>query len=316
MGEMRGPGERVKIAPINKRGKGIVSEYKQPSSIFYKVSEYQCHVLNVSKAILCPRFLVVRLINARYRGDRLRCGTRWTVCNRSMSKREAIYIQGCELYNIGMSGATFKTQNQAPRDTPTPLNEFPVPTSLGVPKENLTENHPTVAESFTSSVTPAEVLPADSSIVQPGEYHPGYAAQMVRYFDKPKVKKTYETFTWRSGAVTEKERYIPATPPHFSEFARSIGVTTRTLKRWAAQHEEFREAYITCEEIYEEFLIENGLTGAYGAIAMKFVAVNKTKMKDKVVTENVHVDINKVLDGIAAGKVKPGGQLEIAGDDF
>jgi len=306
-----------------------------------------------------------------------------------------------------MSGATFKFHNQAPRDTPMPLNEFAAGSPQGPHFENVAENHQPIAESFTSSENSDELLsdairivteqgkastsflqrklmigysraarlmdilenigiigpqvgveprtvisstpvsqshqepqahggsltrneapvvvsiesspaeiPAISQVVGPGEYHPGYAEQMVRYFDKPKVKKIYDTYTWKSGAVSEKERFVPATPPHFSEFARSIGVTTRTLKRWAAQHEEFREAYITCEEIYEEFLIENGLTGAYGAIAMKFVAVNKTKMKDKVVTENQHVDINKVLDQIAAGNLKPGGQLELQGSDY
>lgn len=212
-----------------------------------------------------------------------------------------------------MSGAILRSRNQAPRDTPAPFNGAQPSTSLGAPNKNLSKNHPTITESFTSS----EPVPTEQSIqiVQPGEYHPGYAADMLRWFDRPKVKKIYDTYTWKSGAVSEKERFIANTPPHFSEFARSIGVTTRTLKRWARDHQEFREAYESCQEILEEFLIDNGLTGSYGAIAMKFVAVNRTKMKDKVVTENVTIDINKVLDGIAAGKVKPGGQLELPGED-
>lgn len=214
-----------------------------------------------------------------------------------------------------MSGATFKNQSQAPRVTPGPLFTDFASTPLGAPKENLPENHPTFAESFTSENL--QPVPAEQQIqiVKPGEYHPGYAEQMLRWFDRPKVKKIYDTYTWRSGAVSEKERFVANTPPHFSEFARSIGVTTRTLKRWARDHAEFGEAYQMCQEILEEFLIDNGLTGAYGAIAMKFVAVNRTKMKDKVVQENVTVDINKVLDGIAAGKIKPGGQLDLPGEE-
>jgi len=232
-----------------------------------------------------------------------------------------------------MSGAILRSRNQAPRDTPAPFNGAQPSTSLGAPNKNLSKNHPPITESFTSSPNEFGVLaesvsefqPAPENhptiaegaiqIVQPGEYHPGYAADMLRWFDRPKVKKIYDTYTWKSGAVSEKERFIANTPPHFSEFARSIGVTTRTLKRWARDHQEFREAYESCQEILEEFLIDNGLTGSYGAIAMKFVAVNRTKMKDKVVTENVTIDINKVLDGIAAGKVKPGGQLELPGED-
>lgn len=262
-----------------------------------------------------------------------------------------------ERYNSGMSGATFKNQSQAPRVTPSPLFTDFASTSLGGPIKNSPQNHPTIAESFTSSPenmqagvssfvnepvpaephsrfsgefdvqdTPAsEFQPAPKNhptftdqsiqIVKLGEYHPGYAEQMLRWFDRPKVKKIYDTYTWKSGAVSEKERFVANTPPHFSEFARSIGVTTRTLRRWARDHAEFGEAYQMCQEILEEFLIDNGLTGAYGAIAMKFVAVNRTKMKDKVVQENVTVDINKVLDGIAAGKIKPGGQLDLPGEE-
>lgn len=147
--------------------------------------------------------------------------------------------------------------------------------------------------------------------VQPGQYHPGYIDQMLRFFDRPKMREIIDTYTWKSGAVSEKIRYVPNTPPHFSEFARKIGVTTRTLKAWCRAHPEFKDAYDQCQEILEEFLIDNGLVGAYGAIAMKFVAVNRSKMKDKSVQENHTVNINEVLDMIAAGKLKPGGDMEL-----
>ena len=220
-----------------------------------------------------------------------------------------------------MSGATFKSQNQAPRVTPVPFFTREAADSLGVPKENFTKNHPTFATIESPYVNPPvpQVTPAPesfSTVLRKGEYHPGYAEAMLQFFDKPKVQKIYDTYTWKSGAVTEKVREVPATPPHFSEFARKIGVTTRQLKKWARDHDDFREAYETCQEIFEEFLIDNGLTGSYGAIAMKFVAVNRTKMKDKVVTENVTLDINKVLDSIAAGNVKPGGHLDMPNDEI
>lgn len=218
-----------------------------------------------------------------------------------------------------MAGATFKTQNHAPRVTPDPFFVAEPADSLGDPSKNFTKNHPTFATTVSPEVntqmSQAPEVPT-FTVLRKGEYHPGYAEEMLRFFDKPKVEKIYDTYTWKSGAVTEKVREVPATPPHFSEFARKIGVTTRQLKKWARDHEDFREAYETCQEIFEEFLIDNGLTGSYGAIAMKFVAVNRTKMKDKVVTENVTLDINKVLDSIAAGNVKPGGQLDMPNEDI
>lgn len=235
-----------------------------------------------------------------------------------------------------MAGAQFPTQNEAPRATPSPFNADRAPISQGAPIKSAAENHQPIAESFTSEhidavssnefyipqdqPETAAVLPnqpASIETVKRGEYHPGYIDQMYAYFDRPKNKEIIDTYTWKTGAVSEKIRYVPNTPPHFSEFARQIGVPTRRLKQWAQKYPEFRDAYEACQEILEEFLIDNGLVGSYGAIAMKFVAVNRSKMKDKVVQENQNVDLNKVLDQIAAGQVRPGGLLpENTGGDY
>lgn len=216
------------------------------------------------------------------------------------------------------AGIDIKESNP-PHGGPAPSNAAPAAIFPGVPYKNSSENHPASAPEILQNHQPVAVsftTPAAPTIVSKGEYHPGYIDQMLAFFDKPKMKKIVDSYTWKSGAVSEKERYVPNTPPHFSEFSRSIGVSTRRLKSWANLYPEFREAYETCQEILEEFLIDNGLVGAYGPIAMKFVAVNKTKMKDKVVTESRHMDLNKVLDQIAAGKVKPGGQMDLqAGDE-
>lgn len=244
-----------------------------------------------------------------------------------------------------MNGGDTNLKIESPRRPAGPFNLRPATIFPGVPKENLPKNHQPVAESFTTDnefsaapenhptiagveernelyvVQPAtvELLPpapaAAVEIVRPGEYHPGICDQMLAYFDKPKNREIIDTYTWKSGAVSEKSRYVPNTPPHFSEFARSIGVTTRTLKKWCREHPEFKEAYDQCQEIFEEFLIDNGLVGSYGAIAMKFVAVNRSKMKDKSVQENHTLDMNKVLDKIAAGEVRPGGQMQIESEN-
>ena len=244
-----------------------------------------------------------------------------------MSKpRTRAYMCACVGEYRCMESVQYSEQNATPRHIPVPLKSVFASSPRGSDFKNFPQNHPIVGESFTSSnefEVPVDLLPAvadlepvPAAIVQPGEYHPGYCEQMLAFFDRPKMETVYDTFTWKSGAVTEKERKVPNLPPHFSEFARKIGVTTRTLKRWASQHTEFKEAYEQCQEIFEEFLIDNGLVGSYGAIAMKFVAVNRSKMKDKSVQENVTLDINKVLDKIAAGEVKPGGQMVLENEEF
>lgn len=152
-------------------------------------------------------------------------------------------------------------------------------------------------------------ISSQGQLVKPGEYHPGYCEEMLAFFDRPKYTTIEETFTWKNGSVDTRMKKVPTAPPEFSEFARRIGVNTATLKRWAKSHPDFRDAYETCKEIYEEFLVHHGLLGNYGAIFGKFVAVNRTKMKDKQIHENRIVDMRKVLDDIAAGKVLPGGTL-------
>jgi len=217
-----------------------------------------------------------------------------------------------------------QTKFQSPWAGVRTLNAGDAHISLGTHNENSLNKYPVFADENTVSEIDSfiEKLPVQElkntvapenhpAIVKPGDYQPAYCEMMIEYFDKPKAKRIVDYYTWKSGAVSEKERFVPNTPPHFSEFARTIGVTAKKLEYWASQHPEFALAYDQCQEILEEFLIDNGLTGAYGAIAMKFVAVNRSSMKDKQVTENIAVDINKVLDQIADGKVRPGGLLEM-----
>lgn len=248
--------------------------------------------------------------------------------------RECVLIALRVGYNTGMTGINSQKQMIAPRQTPGTLFSDRGRPPLGGHIKNATKNHPTIAQSITSSAETAnefnveqapaaQIQPAPKNhsdvltveTVQPGQYHPGYCEQMIEYFDRPKMKEIIDSYTWKSGAVSEKSRFVPNTPPHFSEFARSIGVTTRTLNKWARENPEFRNAHQICQEILEEFLIDNGLVGAYGAIAMKFVAVNRSKMKDKQVHENQAIDLNQVLDAIADGKVRPGGQMELPGEE-
>lgn len=195
--------------------------------------------------------------------------------------------------------------------TPSPGNvPVPLPMGLGTPSPSLPEIAP---RSFfdDDDETPKSFLPVG---IKKGEYHQAYCDHIIQYFDKPKKREVRDYFTYKSGAESEKVRYVANTPPMFSAYARSIGINTKTLEQWGMTYPEFGEALGTCQEIFEEFLIENGLTGEYGAIFAKFVAVNKTRMRDKSEHTEKKVDINKALDQIAAGELRPGGLLP-AGDD-
>jgi len=139
-------------------------------------------------------------------------------------------------------------------------------------------------------------------LVKQGEYRPEYGPQMYAWFaSKEKATITYDSYVWRTGEVSEKKRVVPNPPPHFSEFARSIGVTWATLKRWKKANPEFSEYYDACVDIIQEFIVDNGLTGAYVGQFGIFAAKNLTKMKDVVVNKNENWDMKSVLDAIEKG---------------
>jgi len=135
-------------------------------------------------------------------------------------------------------------------------------------------------------------------------YEEKYSVMMIEFFmEKPKQKTVTETFTWRNGEVDEKYKSIACAPPMFSEFARTIGVSERTLKAWAKKDKDFQEAYEVCQDIIQEFIVENGLSGQYPGQFTIFAAKNLTRMKDVQVNKNENYDMKSILDAIEKGSV-------------
>ena len=186
----------------------------------------------------------------------------------------------------------------------------------GAPFEFLPQNHSAL---FSGSEKSGEnsILPSVKTeqqiqeIVKSGEYRPEYGPQMYAWFcSKEKYTISYDTFTWKNGSITEKERRVPNPPPHFSEFARSIGVTKKTIEGWAKKYPEFGEYYEACVDIIQEFMVDNGVTGAYSAQFGIFAAKNLTKMRDVVVNRNENWNMKDVLDAIEKG-INPDEQHDI-----
>lgn len=223
-------------------------------------------------------------------------------------------------------GQAGELKNEAPYPRPVAKGRGIGFSFTGAPIANLSEkafglvDNPTISGATFDLLNPEpKAVSVASEVVGKGEYHPGYCKQMFDYFNRDKYRTITEEYTYKSGYVETKNKKVPNAPPEFSEFARSIGVTKRTLEKWRREHPEFAEAYESCADLYEEFLVHHGLLGNYGAIFGKFVAVNRTRMKDKQETTTRVIDMRKVLDDIASGKLKPGGQLEALpgdGDEF
>lgn len=136
------------------------------------------------------------------------------------------------------------------------------------------------------------------------EYDEKFGADMVEFFlSKEKSKISLDTVYAKNGEVYEKSRTIPNSPPMFSEFGRIIGVSERTLKMWAKKYPKFQEAYEICQDVIQEFFVENGVKGDYASQFSIFAAKNLTKMKDVVVNKNENYDMKAVLDAIEKGTI-------------
>lgn len=134
------------------------------------------------------------------------------------------------------------------------------------------------------------------------EYSKSYGADMLEFFlAKQRYRITMDVHYRKDGEMMEKERHIPNSPPMFSEFGRTIGVSERTLKAWVKKYPEFAEAYEICQDIIQEFFVENGVKGDYASQFAIFAAKNLTKMKDVMVNKNENYDMKAVLDAIEKG---------------
>lgn len=136
-------------------------------------------------------------------------------------------------------------------------------------------------------------------------YHPAYGQQLIDFFDShDKYAIITETLVWKSGEVREVQKKVANPPPSFRDFAKKIGVRYKTLELWAKKYPDFLECMEEAQEIYKDFLIENGLLGKYTGEFTKFVAKNKVGMKDQSETKNLNVNfsVNTLLDEIEKKK--------------
>ena len=116
------------------------------------------------------------------------------------------------------------------------------------------------------------------------KYQSVYIESMRRYFFE------YE--------LDEKKRGIP----QFSEFARTIDVTLRTLENWAKKYKAFGEAYEECRDKQQEMLINGGLAGQFNPKIVTFLmearaAQDKKSGNTVVVVRHERAEEDGVADG-------------------
>lgn len=174
-------------------------------------------------------------------------------------------------------------KNHTPNDSTLPVVSDTTSTGLLDPEDEAPLSAKQVAKALRTRVA----------------YDEKFVEKMLNYFmSVEKSRETIDTYTWKSGEVSEKTRNIPNPPPSFSEFGRSIGVSENTLKNWAKKHDLFGEAYDMCQDIVQEFFVHNGVRGDYSGQFAIFAAKNLTKMKDVQINKNENYDMKAVLDSL------------------
>ncbi len=135
---------------------------------------------------------------------------------------------------------------------------------------------------------------------RPSKFKAEYIEKIIDFFDiEPYFKEKMESSKeyYQNGMLkkeSEKYRLIPNKLPTLFGFAKSIGVSYKTVWSWAFEKEEteldenlktFRNAYKEAKELQKEFIISIGLSGAANAPFAIFTAKNVTDMRDKTETD-------------------------------
>jgi hypothetical protein len=114
------------------------------------------------------------------------------------------------------------------------------------------------------------------------------------YYEVPVDKQDAKT-----GNVTTTMQRQANSPLVRRKLANHLGLAMSTIYDWEENNPEFSEAIKKAEaRLFEEFLPENGLTGAYSQPFAIFAAKNKLGWTDKTTTEstqNINLNIPKEI---------------------
>lgn len=141
------------------------------------------------------------------------------------------------------------------------------------------------------------------------KYRRKYAQMLIDYFTKYLDMRELQSEAEKG----QKKKKLPEGYPTFTKFARSLGVTARTLRNWRDENPEFAEAMEFASEMQDDILDERGLIGVYdGRTAMKIrelkaskagadggahlvISLNDDRAEEKIEikrwTEEVHEDV-------------------------
>ena len=116
---------------------------------------------------------------------------------------------------------------------------------------------------------------------RPTKYKKRFCTDIIDFFDIEPFREATKTIMTAKGSFIEEAVQLPNKLPTITGFARTIGVSRKTLYNWADDHEEFLHAIEQAQELQEEIWSQNSLLGYYNSNFSKFFGVNVMGWSDK-----------------------------------
>lgn len=128
----------------------------------------------------------------------------------------------------------------------------------------------------------------------PTKYTDDLPDRLIAYFEqrtKDFYRKEVKSESTGKNDFSKTEWQLIANDlPTMQGFAKTVEVTAKTLHEWSDEtledgetyrRPDFRAAYMRAQDMQQEMLVANGLTGLYAPKFAVFVAQNFTEMRDK-----------------------------------
>lgn len=129
-------------------------------------------------------------------------------------------------------------------------------------------------------------------------YKKEYVQRILDYFNVPESEMREKVIQRKNGKTETAMEEVAPKLPTFQGFARSLGVSSRTVSVWAEKYPEFADAFLRCKDIQEHLVIVHGLHGRYNHSFAAIVARSQFGWEEKV--EIKHGGTPELLSQIAA----------------
>ena len=136
------------------------------------------------------------------------------------------------------------------------------------------------------SKKPQKKLEENKSKRQYIQYSPDFIEKMIEYFSIEPTRIDPRTLVDKKGVPSIVQATVANKMPEFYGFADSIGCCDKSLRNWAKEYPEFKEAVELCKMKTASFINYLACNGFWNPQYAMFLAPNYTNMVNSSKVEN------------------------------